>query len=55
MSEKACGKQTYEAPAIRRIRFVEGELAAKACKTATNKMGPTGSGCFNAMCLDMSS
>jgi hypothetical protein len=55
MSEKASGKQTYEAPAIRRIRFVEGELAAKACKTNTDKMGPTGSGCYLAMCLDNAS
>jgi hypothetical protein len=50
MRDKTGGKDTYEAPAIRRIRFVEGELAAKACKTNTDKMGPTGSGCFLAMC-----
>jgi hypothetical protein len=55
MDQKQAKRETYEAPAIRRIRLVEGELAAAGCKTSTAKMGPTGSGCFASMCLSIGS
>ena len=47
-------KQAYEKPSIARVRLARGELAAAGCKTASEKMGPTG-GCFFSHCMDTGS
>jgi hypothetical protein len=55
MDEPRPPRTPYEPPSISRVRLVKTELAAVSCKTTTSMMGPTGSGCFKAMCLDMAS
>jgi hypothetical protein len=48
-------RKPYQKPAIRRINIVPEEMAVAGCKTQTSKKGPTGNGCFNAMCKNVGS
>ncbi|MFA5028419.1 MAG: hypothetical protein WC713_11145 [Candidatus Methylomirabilota bacterium] len=42
-------KLPYEAPAVRKVKLVQEEMAAAVCKTRTSTIGPT-TGCFRSNC-----
>jgi len=42
-------KLSYEAPAIRKVRLIQEEMAAAICKTSTSRVGPT-TGCWRSNC-----
>lgn len=55
MTRAAPSRKPYEKPMIRRINVVPEEMAVAGCKTQTAKKGPSGNGCFFAMCKNVGS
>jgi len=53
--EKPGGKEAYEAPEIRKVKIVRGELAVTGCKMRTSAPGPTFGGCFASNCRSVGS
>jgi hypothetical protein len=49
------GKEAYEAPEIRKVKIVRGELAVTGCKMRTTAPGPTFGGCFASNCRSVGS
>jgi hypothetical protein len=47
-------KEAYEAPEVRKIKIVKGELAVTGCKTRTSTTGPA-VGCFRSNCKNIGS